>query len=72
MSLSANRTSLVQRALNKVELLGNRLPHPTLLFVYLSAFILVLSAIAAGFQLQALHPISGETISAVNLLSVDG
>ncbi len=64
--------TLSQRALNRIEAIGNRLPHPTLLFVYLCGIVLALSAVAALLGVEARHPVNGENISAVNLLSADG
>ncbi len=62
----------VEQLLAKIELAGNRLPHPTVLFIYLALAILILSAICSGLAVQATHPINGESIDAVNLLSRDG
>lgn len=55
-----------------IETAGNRLPNPTLLFVYLCGFILALSGVAAYLGVQAVHPVSGETLEAVSLLNRDG
>src|SRR5690606_34868139 len=64
--------TLSHRALNRIEAIGNRLPHPTLLFVWLCGIVLVLSAIAALLGVEARHPVSGEQIRALNLLSGEG
>ena len=69
--MSAN-TGGVERLLKNIESVGNRLPHPTMLFVYLCGFILVTSAVAAWFNLSAVHPIADQTISAKSLLSAEG
>ena len=55
-----------------IEAAGNRLPNPTLLFVYLCGVVLALSGIAAYLGVQAVHPVSGETLEAVSLLNRDG
>ncbi len=39
-----------------VERTGNRLPDPVFIFFYLIAGLIVLSVIAAGFELSATHP----------------
>ncbi|MGY8815230.1 MAG: AbgT family transporter [Gammaproteobacteria bacterium] len=62
----------LQRILDGVEKAGNKLPNPTILFIVLCLAILILSAIAALFSLQAIHPINGNSILAINLISVDG
>jgi aminobenzoyl-glutamate transport protein len=60
------------RILNGIERLGNRLPHPALLFAWMALGVLVLSAAASFGGLSAIHPVTGETISAVNLFSGEG
>ena len=55
-----------------IESVGNRLPHPTLLFVYLCLIIPLLSALCGALGLAAVHPVSGEHIKAVNLISIEG
>jgi len=72
MPRSASDTRLSNRFLNVIEGAGNRLPHPTLLFIWLCALVLVLSALAGVSGASVIHPVSGETISAVSLLSAEG
>jgi aminobenzoyl-glutamate transport protein len=62
----------IQTLLDRIERVGNRLPNPTVLFVVLCIVILVLSWISSLLSLQALHPINGTTITAINLISVTG
>ncbi len=58
--------------LNRVEVLGNRLPHPAVLFIALCVLIPPLSWLCAALGLSAVHPVSGDAIAAVNLVSVTG
>jgi len=60
------------RILNGIEAAGNRLPHPALLFAWMALGVLVASAITAMFGVGAVHPVTGEYIPAVNLLSGEG
>ena len=60
------------RALRGLERAGNRLPHPTVLFVYLCLVMVLVSALGAAVGLQAEHPVSGDIVKAVSLLSRDG
>lgn len=60
------------RFLNAVERAGNKLPHPTLLFVYLCLLIALLSALSSGLGVQAQHPVSGESLQSQSLLSGNG
>jgi len=62
----------LQTILNRIETLGNRLPEPAFLFIYLAIATLLVSAISALAGISALHPISGEQIYATNLLSTEG
>lgn len=68
----SNPNTFINRTLLRIEQLGNQLPHPTQLFIYLCGLVLILSAILATMGLNALHPLSGDTIHAVNLLNRDG
>lgn len=62
----------LQNLLNRIERAGNRLPSPTLLFIYLTAAVLALSAGAHWLAISAVHPVHGAVIPAVNLLSQEG
>lgn len=63
---------LLNRFLTRIEVIGNRLPHPTLLFIYLCAFILLLSWLCSVLGVGAIHPVSGQSIAAENLLNAQG
>lgn len=58
--------------LDTIERLGNKLPSPILLFVWMCALVLGFSALAAALGLSAAHPVSGEQLQAINLLSTHG
>ncbi|MFK8068747.1 MAG: AbgT family transporter [Gammaproteobacteria bacterium] len=58
--------------LDFIENTGNRLPHPTVLFLILCGIILFASTIFSTLGLNAVHPITNKTINVVNLISVDG
>ncbi|MFA7554202.1 MAG: AbgT family transporter [Spongiibacteraceae bacterium] len=62
----------INTILNHIERAGNKLPHPAVLFIYLCGLVLALSALAVALDISATHPISGEVINSVNLLSRDG
>ncbi|GAA6145066.1 AbgT family transporter [Thalassolituus maritimus] len=62
----------VDRFLSYVERAGNRLPHPTLLFIWLCGFVLLASAVASALGVSTSHPTTGELLSANNLLSGEG
>lgn len=62
----------MMRALAWIERVGNALPHPGTLFALMAAAVVVLSGVAARFDLEVIHPGTGELIRPVNLLSVAG
>ena len=70
----------MQRVLDWVERVGNRVPHPVMIFVYLIGFIVVLSAVlaalGAGVSYQAYDAASGDIVTmttmARSLLTSDG
>jgi aminobenzoyl-glutamate transport protein len=51
----------MQRALDLIERVGNRVPHPVLMFLYLIVGVTILSAILALFGVsvteQVAHPV---------------
>ena len=69
---AAPRRTTADRLLDGIERAGNAIPHPTILFVALAAGVLVASWLASLTDLSTLHPLTGERIDAVNLLSGDG
>ncbi|WP_211187613.1 AbgT family transporter [Neoroseomonas marina] len=80
MTEAAAPKTTMQRVLDTVERVGNRVPHPVMIFVYLIALVIVLSAILAAVgahvTYQAYNPASGEiepaSTVARSLLTVDG
>ncbi len=58
--------------LNTVEKLGNALPHPATLFGVFALLVLILSAVFSAMDVSAVHPTTGESFEAINLLSRDG
>jgi len=63
---------LLLRALDVVERLGNKLPHPFWLFVILSGVLALASWGLSAAGVSALNPATGKTIEAKNLLSAEG
>lgn len=61
----------IEGVLNRIEVIGNRLPDPVTLFVILIAIIFGVSAIAAFADVSAVNPATKEVVVAVNLFSSD-
>ncbi|MCK5148955.1 AbgT family transporter [bacterium] len=55
-----------------IERVGNKLPHPFWLFVYLAAVIILASLICGLANVSVTHPVSGETVVAQSLFSQYG
>jgi len=69
---AARKRGAIDRFLDVVERVGNALPDPTTLFALLALAVVVLSGIAAQFDLAVAHPTTGQMIHPVSLLSIDG
>ncbi|OXS15924.1 p-aminobenzoyl-glutamate transporter [Zobellella denitrificans] len=61
-------SSLIQR----IERIGDKLPHPFYLFIYLCAAVMVLSALVAAAGGSVTHPGNGNEVAVRSLLSGEG
>ena len=59
------------RVLNGIERVGNKLPDPVFLFLWLIGGLIVLSLVGAGLGWSAVNPVTGDTLVAESLLSPD-
>ncbi|WP_231687467.1 AbgT family transporter [Bacillus sp. FJAT-22090] len=66
---SENRFS---RFLSFVEKVGNKLPHPFILFFYLTVLLVILSWILSLFKAAVVHPNTQETVAVKSILSYEG
>lgn len=55
-----------------IERVGNKMPHPMLLFVYLILIVIALSALFSVIGTTLINPANGQEVKAYNLLSPDG
>jgi len=60
------------RALDFIEYVGNKLPHPATLFALFAIGVMFLSWLFAELNITANHPSTGVLIVPINLLSGDG
>ena len=58
--------------LGKLELFGNKLPNPAILFLILFAILAVLSAILAAMRVSSIHPSTHQAIYIQSILSIEG
>lgn len=55
-----------------VERIGNKVPHPFLLFIYLIVILMVATAVLSAFEVSVRSPADGSMVAVKNLLSVEG
>ncbi|WP_023640840.1 p-aminobenzoyl-glutamate transporter [Dickeya zeae] len=73
MSVTTERGQPQQGGLFQwVERVGNKIPNPFLLFVYLIVLLMVASALFSLCGITATNPANGEVVRVKNLLSVEG
>ncbi|HLR41487.1 MAG TPA: AbgT family transporter [Virgibacillus sp.] len=69
---SEDKDSKVSRFLNRIESIGNKLPDPFILFVFLAAFVIILSWIISFFDVTFLQPGEDEEVAVKSLVSGEG
>ncbi|ONI38186.1 aminobenzoyl-glutamate transporter [Candidatus Epulonipiscium fishelsonii] len=62
---------MLDKILNKIERVGNKLPDPVSIFGILCVLVVIISCVASLTGLTAVHPSTGETMTVVNQLSSD-
>ena len=55
-----------------IEKMGNKLPHPFWIFVWICIIIVILSALTAFLGVSATDPSTGKVIEVINLISGEG
>lgn len=55
-----------------VERIGNKVPHPFLLFIWLIVVLMVATAVLSAFDVCVRSPADGSLVAVKNLLSVEG
>lgn len=67
-----DKDSKVSRFLNRIERIGNKLPDPFILFVFLAVFVIILSWIISFFDVTFLQPGEDEEVKVKSLVSGEG
>lgn len=65
------RKSPVHRTLDLIEKLGDRLPDPVFIFLWIIAALVVASIACAGLGVSAVNPVNGELLQAKSLATPD-
>lgn len=66
MTTEAKRVGLLDRFLNAIEVAGNKLPDPAVMFFALMGFVWLLSWPLSNVDFGALHPATGDPIQVQN------
>lgn len=72
MSTANENSGFLYRFLDRVERLGNALPNPAVMFLFLTIAVLLLSAFVTFIDMKAIHPVTQEVLTPINLLSANG
>lgn len=72
MEGKAPKRSLMSRYLDGLERLGNKMPHPFMLFTYFAISVILLSGLLSWLGVHAIHPQTGDRVEIFNLLSGPG
>jgi len=70
-SPALDKPGFVERALNRIEVIGNKLPDPAMLFLISLIVVWILSWLMSGMSFADIDPRSGEPIVINNLLAGD-
>jgi len=62
----------IEKFLKKVEIIGNKLPHPFMMFLYLIVIISIFSMGLSLLKISAVHPVSKEMIEVRSIISPTG
>ncbi|RYG73728.1 AbgT family transporter [Lentibacillus lipolyticus] len=72
LSTSGEKNLIFSRFLNRVERIGNKLPDPFMLFVFLAVAVILVSGFISLFDVTFSQPGSDEQMAIKNLLSGEG
>lgn len=66
------KKGMLDKILDGIERVGNKLPDPITLFLGLAVIVVLISWLCSALGVQAVNPANGDTVAAVNLFSVFG
>src|SRR5690554_1438103 len=70
-TVAESKDGLLNRILNKVEVIGNKLPDPAVMFAGLIVIIWILSLILSNVGFSDIHPLTGNELGVTNLLAAE-
>ncbi|TVP88464.1 MAG: AbgT family transporter [Alkalicoccus sp.] len=72
MPAQSENKGFFMKMLDQVERLGNKLPHPFMLFFYLAIIVILLSWGLSALNISVVHPMDGEQVTIESMVSLDG
>ena len=72
MSETKQKKGMLDRMLDAIERVGNKLPDPITMFLGLAVIVVVISWILSMLGVAVVNPANGETVTVTNLMSVFG
>lgn len=72
MKENTNSVKKTGGILGCIERIGNALPHPFILFLYITLALILISTVMSFMGIEVINPTTGETVSVKNLISYDG
>ncbi len=72
MNQQKEKNSIYNRFLAGIEYMGNKIPDPMMLFVWLSIITVAASFVLSKIGFSGVNPATGEVVSVYNLLSAEG
>lgn len=66
------KVSFIHKALNGVEIIGNRLPDPSILFFLMCIGLAVVTWLVSLFHVSVKHPGTGDNVAVKSIISKDG
>lgn len=66
------KPNIINRFLNVVEKVGNRLPDPSILFFLMCVGLALITWIVSLFHVSVKHPGTGKTVEVKSIISKDG
>ena len=72
MNQQKENNSIFNRFLAGIEYMGNKIPDPMMLFVWLSIITVAASFVLSKIGFSGINPATGEVVTVYNLLSAEG
>ena len=62
----------IEGFLDRIERMGNKIPHPFILFIWLIVIVWIASFICASMGVSVINPVDNKVVTVKSLLSAEG